>query len=150
MELYVKRFDELTPFELHDILKLRVDVFVIEQECVYPDVDGLDPESIHVFFRDDDGAIAAYVRVLDKHGEPGVAKIGRVIAAKRGVGIGRAVMEAGMRVARDTLGAHEVYLEAQVRAKGFYEKLGFAACSDEFDDAGIPHVAMRKRFGDAD
>ena len=144
MKLCMKRFDELTTRELHDILKLRVDVFVVEQECFYPEVDGLDPESIHVYYLDDDGSIAAYLRVMDKHGEPGVAKIGRVIAAKRGCGLGRSVMEAGMNVAKDQFGATEVFLEAQVQAQGFYEKLGFTACSDVFDDAGIPHIAMRK------
>lgn len=146
MELVVKRFDELSTRELHDILKLRVDVFVVEQECFYPDVDGLDPMAVHVRLVDGDGAIAAYARVLGKPGEPGVAKIGRVIAVRRGAGLGRAVMEAAMRVAADELGAAEVYLEAQVRAQGFYEKLGFVACSEPFDEAGIPHVAMRRRL----
>lgn len=147
MDLHVKTFDELTTRELYDILKLRVDVFVVEQECFYPDVDGYDPQSIHVFYLDDDGSIAAYLRVMEKASEPGVAKIGRVIAVKRGCGIGRAIMEAGAAAARDRLGASEIYLEAQVQAQGFYEKLGFTVCSDEFDDAGIPHIAMRRVIG---
>lgn len=144
VELVVKRFDELTARELHDILKLRADVFVVEQECFYPDVDGLDPESVHVYYLDGDGSTAAYLRVLEKPGESGVAKIGRVIAVKRGCGIGRMVMEAGMDAARGMLGARGAYLEAQVQAQGFYEKLGFTACSEPFDEAGIPHVAMRR------
>ena len=144
MELFVKHFDELSTHELHDILKLRCDVFVVEQECFYPDVDGFDPESIHVFYLDDDGSLAAYTRVMRKPDEEGVVKLGRVIAAKRGAGLGRAVMEEAMKAAVRCFGATSAYLEGQVRAKGFYEKLGFAVCSDEFDEAGIPHVQMRR------
>lgn len=150
MELVVKTFDELSVRELHDILKLRTDVFVVEQECAYPEVDGLDLESLHVWLADDEddpyGGIAAYVRVLPLHGEPGVAKIGRVIAARRGQGLGRRILEAGMDVARERLGATSAYLEAQVRASGFYEGCGFAVTSEPFDDAGIMHVQMRREL----
>ena len=146
MELVVKQFDELGTRELYSILKLRIDVFVVEQECFYPDLDGLDMEAIHVYLADDDGSIAAYLRVLKKHDEEGVARIGRVIAAKRGSGIGRELVEAAIQVAVGRFDAREIYVESQVQAQGFYEKLGFVACSDVFDDAGIPHVAMRKKL----
>ena len=157
MELIVKAFDELSARELHDILRLRTDVFVVEQECAYPEVDGLDLEAVHAWLLDSGGAtdgaesapyggIAAYIRVLPLHGEEGVAKIGRVVTARRGEGLGRRILEAAMDIARERLGAASAYLEAQVQAVGFYEGSGFAVTSEPFDDAGIMHVRMRREL----
>lgn len=146
LQLKVKRFEELTAEELYRILKLRVDVFVVEQACPYPELDGLDQESLHVYYEDPDGQLAAYLRMFAKPKEEGCVQIGRVIAAKRGHGLGRAVMLAGLQAAPAAFGAREAYLEAQVYAKGFYEGLGFSVCSDEFDEDGIPHVQMRRRL----
>ncbi len=142
--LTVKRFEELTVDELYAIMKLRIDVFVVEQACAYPELDGLDRQSTHVFYLDGDGLIVAYLRVFERAGEPGTMQIGRVIAAERGSGMGRRIMEAGLDVCRAVPGSQEAYLEAQVYARGFYERLGFAACSEEFDEDGISHIAMRR------
>ena len=87
MELIIKKFDELTVNELYDILKLRVDVFVVEQECPYPEIDNKDQNAYHIWLKDEDG-IAAYVRVLDKGVSFEDAAIGRVISAKRRKGYG--------------------------------------------------------------
>ena len=142
MELHVKSFDELTARELYEILRLRVDVFVVEQRCAYTELDGLDYMAAHVFYTDG-GGIAAYLRVLPP-GErfPDAAGIGRVIARRRGEGLGAAVLAAGIAAARSMPGVERIRLEAQTYARGFYEKAGFAACGDEFDEDGIPHIEM--------
>lgn len=147
MKLSVKRFDELTLEELYTILKLRVDVFVVEQSCAYPELDGIDKRSIHVFSSDGEN-ISAYLRVYERENEPGVAQIGRVIALRRGCGLGRKIMLAGMQTCVEVFGAHEAYLEAQVYARGFYEHLGFTASTEEFDEDGIPHIGMRCTLGE--
>ena len=139
MELTVKRFDELDIFELYEILKLRVDVFVVEQNCPYPEIDGRDKTAWHVSLREG-GRLLAYLRVLPR-GE-GEAAIGRVLAVERRRGFGTKVVEEGIRVAREKLGAGRIYLEAQTYARGLYEKLGFRPCGEEFLEDGIPHIPM--------
>lgn len=141
MELIVKRFDELSAEELYEILKVRVAVFVVEQRCPYQEIDGRDRQSRHVFFRDDTG-IAAYLRVVEKGLSFPEASIGRVLTVKRGCGLGRQIMEEGIRVAREHMGADRIKLEAQSYAKGFYEGLGFRQTSEEFLEDGIPHIEM--------
>ena len=145
MNTVVKTFDELAKDELYEIMKLRVDVFVVEQQCVYPEIDGKDPGAIHVLV-DDRGELVAYARVLP----PGIsfeeASIGRVIAKRRGAGLGRRVMEASIAAARKSFDTPGIRIEAQSYAKGFYEQLGFRQTSDEFLDEGIPHMEMYLAF----
>lgn len=144
MELTVKRFNELDLDEYHEILKLRCDIFVVEQQSPYPEVDDADKESTHVYFRDENGAIAAYARIVP----PGIThpthSIGRVLAVQRGTGLGRKIMEECIRIIEQDMHADTITIEAQVRAKGFYEKLGFVQSSDEFDDCGVPHIEMKR------
>ena len=147
MKLQIKRFCELTSEELYDILRLRISVFVAEQQCPYMETDGLDSAAVHVWLEDENG-IEAYLRVLDRGVESEHCAIGRVIAAKRGCGLGRRIMEEGLRVAREYFGADAVYLEAQSYACGFYERLGFRQISDEFLLDGIPHVKMVLKFAE--
>ena len=141
MRLKVKRFEELTIDELYAILKLRVDVFVVEQCCPYPELDGLDREALHVWLEDDAG-IEAYVRVLDKGVKSPYAALGRVIAVRRRMGLGTIIVQSGIEAAREIFGADAIYLEAQTYAKGLYEKLGFRQISEEFLEDGIPHIRM--------
>ena len=144
MEFICKRFYELTLDELYEMLRVRCRVFVVEQECPYQDVDGTDRHSLHLFFRDGDG-VAAYLRIFPKPGEENTVQIGRVLTVKRGVGLGRRLMEQAIHTAAAEFPGAELYLEAQVQAIGFYEKVGFRVTSDEFDEDGIPHVEMRKK-----
>lgn len=137
----IKRFDELTPRELYAILKLRVDVFVVEQNCPYAELDGLDQGALHVWLEDEDG-VAAYLRVMDRGAESEYVSIGRVVAAKRRRGLGNRVLELGLRAARDAFGEQPVYLEAQTYAKELYRRQGFREISGEFLLDGIPHVKM--------
>lgn len=141
MELHVKRFDELSAAELYAILKLRMEVFMLEQRCLYPELDGLDRDALHVWLSDAD-SVAAYLRILDRGVRGDYVTIGRVIAVRRRRGLGTAVMREGIRAARERLGADTIYVEAQEYAQPFYERLGFRRISEPFDEDGIPHVKM--------
>ena len=141
MELAVKRFEELTNNELYDILKLRVNTFVVEQHCPYPELDDKDQDALHVFLRDEDG-IQAYLRVMDKGVSSEQVSIGRVVAVTRRKGYGSRVLEEGMSVAAEYFQADKIYLEAQTYARGLYEKHGFRQISDVFLEDGIPHIKM--------
>lgn len=145
MELKVKRFNELSLDELYKILKLRVDVFVVEQSCPYEEIDDNDQKAIHVWFEDKE-KIMAYLRIMDKGVESEYVSIGRVIASERRKGFGTKILEEGIKVAKDYFNADLIYLEAQVYAKILYEKLGFKVISDVFDLDGIPHVKMIKKL----
>lgn len=142
MELIVKRFEELSVSELFEIYRLRVSVFVVEQQCPYQEVDEADRHACHVFFRDADG-IAAYLRVIEAGIVFPQVAIGRVIAVRRREGLGTKIVSEGLRVAREKLGAKEVCIEAQTYARRLYENLGFVQTSEEFLEDGIPHVGMR-------
>lgn len=141
MELIVKRFEELTAEELYEILKIRVAVFVVEQNCPYQEIDNRDKQSFHVYLKDDDG-IQAYLRVVDKGVSFDEVSIGRVIALKRRCGIGSRILSEGIKVAKNKLKAATIKIEAQTYAKELYEKQGFRQVSEEFLEDGIPHVQM--------
>ena len=141
METRIKRFPELTAEELYALLKLRVDVFVVEQRCPYPELDGLDREALHIWL-EEDGRVLAYLRVMDRGAESEYVSIGRVVAAERRRGLGTRVLGEGLRAAKEVFGARAVYLEAQTYARGLYEKQGFRQISAEFLLDGIPHIKM--------
>ena len=97
MELMAKRFNELSLDEYHELLKLRCAVFLVEQQSPYQEVDDADKEAIHLYFRNDEGALAAYARVLPAGVTHPTASIGRVIAVERGRGMGQRIMEEAIR-----------------------------------------------------
>ena len=136
-------FIELGAREVHDILQARTAVFVVEQNCVFQDMDGADPESWHLFTRRQ-GAIAAYCRLVPagvKFAEP---SIGRVLttASARGTGLGRALMrEAIGRCAALWPGA-AIRIGAQLHLERFYGEFGFARASAPYEEDGIPHIEM--------
>ena len=141
MELCIKRFNELSVEELYEILKLRVSVFVVEQNCPYMELDDLDQSALHIYLKDE-GGIKAYLRAMDKSPSREYVSIGRVISVKRRCGLGSTVLREGIRLAKEHFNAEKIYLEAQCYAKGLYEKQGFVQISDEFLEDGIPHVKM--------
>ena len=147
MDWFVKHWDELTRDELYDLLAVRTAVFVVEQCCPYQEADGLDRRAWHVFARDGGETIQACLRILEP--ENGTAQIGRVLTVDRGTGLGRALMERGIRAAWEKTGARRIRLEAQScleaqsYAQGFYETLGFRRTeAPEFLEDGIPHMEM--------
>ena len=141
MDIIVKKFEELDVGELYEIMQARAEVFVVEQECVYQDLDGVDKEAYHVYLREN-GELVAYLRVLDKGKRLDEVSVGRVISLKRGLGLGKRLMRAGLQVAKEKFGATIVKVGAQVQAKGFYESVGFRQVSGEYDEDGIPHIYM--------
>lgn len=141
MELVCKHFSQLTQDELFTIYKLRVAVFIVEQQCAYPEVDDADRSAWHLWLQDEDG-IQAYLRVLPPGATFDTASIGRVIAVKRRQGLGRRIVEEGIRTAREQFGARAITIEAQTYARGLYEQAGFVQTSEEFLEDGIPHIRM--------
>ncbi len=142
-------FDALTPRILHDLLKLRSDVFVTEQACPFSEIDGRDPDAVHGVALAD-GAVIATARLLAT--DDGETKIGRVVThpAHRGLGVGAALIRDGLaRIARRHGPGAPVLVSAQRRVQGFYERLGFTATSGVYEEDGIPHVAMRRNAGGA-
>ena len=141
MTLHTKTFSQLSTRELFEILKLRCAVFIVEQNCPYQDIDDIDLTAHHVFY-EENGEILAYLRAFYPQGETEYARIGRVISAKRGIGMGAKVLAAGISASKEQLHAKLIFIEAQTYAIGFYEKAGFTVCGEEFLEDGIPHVPM--------
>lgn len=133
---------ELSPAVLHDLVRLRVDVFVVEQQCPYAELDGRDADesAVHVW-AESDGTVAGYLRILAEPG--GTRRIGRVCVAAhaRGRGVARELMD----VALGLVGDRRVVLDAQTYLAPWYERLGFTPCGPEFVEDGIPHVPMTIR-----
>jgi predicted GNAT family N-acyltransferase len=134
------RFAELTPFEVYGLCRLRVDVFVVEQECPYPELDGRDmePATVHLWY-ERDGEVLATIRVLDD----GAAKIiGRVATAKaaRGHGLAAALIRRGIELC----GGAAIDIGAQAYLEGWYEQFGFRRSGAGYIEDGIPHVPMRR------
>lgn len=133
--------DDLDARTLHDLLRLRVDVFVVEQACPYPEIDGrdLEPGTRHLWLADDDAPVAC-LRVLEE--ADGSARIGRVVTAAthRGAGLAARLMAAAL----DEVGERPCVLDAQSHLAGFYARAGFEVSGPEFVEDGIPHLPMRR------
>ncbi|WP_404407519.1 GNAT family N-acetyltransferase [Jeotgalibacillus malaysiensis] len=142
MEWKVNRFDELTARELHDILKARVDIFVVEQNCAYHEVDGYDPESWHLQLKID-GKLAAYARLMKAGTKYNKASIGRIIVLEefRSRNLGRQLVQKSINVMKEW-GTKEIMLQGQTYLRNFYSSFGFEEVSSEYLDDGIPHVDM--------
>jgi ElaA protein len=139
--LRAARFDELDAATLYALLRLRVDVFVVEQHCPYPELDGRDrePGTVHLWL-EHDGAPSSYLRLLQ---DPGEARIGRVCTApaRRGTGLSGRLLTAAL----DLVGDGRCVLHAQAHLAGFYTRFGFEVTGPEFVEDGIPHVPMARR-----
>lgn len=140
--LHEKQFRDLTVAELYALLQVRSAVFVVEQNCVYQDMDSDDQSSIHLWLTDDAGTILALCRVSPAGTHMEEVSIGRVITTVRGQGYGRRIMLAAIETARTRFSATRIDLEAQEYARGFYEQVGFRQSSAPFLLDGIPHIRM--------
>ncbi|MCR4903804.1 MAG: GNAT family N-acetyltransferase [Butyrivibrio sp.] len=139
MEIKSKYFKELTTTELYELLKVRAEIFVVEQNCVYQDLDDKDYESLHIFYEESEKVIA-YLRAFKKDGD--TVQVGRVLTLKHGTGLGGKLLTEGIEQIRIKMKPKYIYIEAQCYAVGYYEREGFKVCSDEFLEDGIPHVQM--------
>lgn len=139
----LKQFAELSPFELYDILRLRSEVFVVEQQCIFLDMDDKDQQAHHLQGRLDDELIVS-VRILP----PGLAydepSIGRVVGSPRhrGLGAGKLLMEEAIKATQTLYGQQPIKIGAQQYLKKFYEELGFVQCSETYLEDDIPHIKM--------
>ena len=134
------RFAELTPFEVYALCRLRFDVFVVEQQCPYPELDGRDtePGTEHLWL-EADGQVLATIRVLD---DGSTRAIGRVAtaASARGQGLAARLMEEGIELCGDV----PITLGAQAYLEHWYERFGFRRSGPGYVEDGIPHVPMRR------
>ena len=142
--LHKKMFHELTVDELYELLRVRSEVFVVEQNCVYQDMDGDDQPSIHLWLTNEDG-IVALARVCPAETHMKEISIGRVITTERGKGYGKQIMLHAIDAALEHFDAKCIDIEAQEYARGFYESVGFRQSSETFMLDGIPHIKMTWR-----
>lgn len=144
MTLHKKTFQELTTDELYELLRVRNDVFVVEQNCVYQDLDYDDQKAVHLWLTVEDKVVAlARVCPADTHMKE--ISIGRVISTERGKGYGKQIMLHAIDAAIEHFDAKLIDIEAQEYAKGFYEGVGFKQSSEKFMLDGIPHIKMTWR-----
>ena len=140
---YINHFDALSKEHLYDILAIRQEVFIVEQNCPYNDADYTDQDAIHVYAYDK-GRIIACARLL----KPGVsfseASIGRIITDKkyRGKGLGHKLVEKCIEESKKAYGDFGIRISGQVYAMDFYKKLGFKPEGEEYLEDGIPHMDL--------
>ena len=142
MKWKFKKFDELTTNELYEILKLRAEVFVVEQDCPYQDLDDKDKCAYHLFFEDDGGStVIAVLRILPENIAYEDMAIGRVIVKKshRGQGLSKVMMRKAINFIIEDLGKKRIKLSGQAYLREFYEDLGFERVSDIYLEDGIDH-----------
>lgn len=142
-----KSFDALTPHEMYEMLRLRSDVFVVEQNCVFLDQDNKDQKCHHLLLYNNQDALVAYARLVP----PGVSypdemSIGRIITSSevRGTGVGKQLMEIAIDECYNLFGPGHIKIGAQLYAKQFYNAFGFAQSSEVYDEDGIDHIEMTR------
>ena len=149
MKWILKTFNELTLKEFHDIIQLRLDIFVVEQDCPYLDLDGKDFKAYHFFGQLDDGSekIVAYTRIFAPGDYFKEASIGRVVvhADYRKDGIGFQLMEKSSEQISILFKVDVIKIGAQLYLKNFYESLGFKKIGEGYLEDGIPHIYMIKK-----
>ncbi|MEZ1322767.1 GNAT family N-acetyltransferase [Pseudomonas fluorescens] len=147
IEWVCKHHSDLGKEQLYALLKLRSDVFVVEQKCAYPDLDGQDLEgdTYHLMGWEDD-QLMAYLRLLDPESQGGDVVIGRVITAPkgRGKGLGHEMMEQALKQAEKHWPQVPIYLSAQAHLQGYYGRYGFVVAGEEYLEDDIPHIGMRR------
>lgn len=143
----LKHFKDLTPAELYSIMRLRNEVFVVEQNCVYQDADNKDPYCYHLMLYNDN-ELVAYARLVPAGLSYDEMSIGRVISSKavRGTGAGKILMQSAIENCYKVLGKGSIRIGAQLYAKQFYASLGFIESGEIYDEDGIDHVQMIKYY----
>lgn len=143
LDYKVKKFNELSTDELYEILRIRTEIFVVEQNCAYRDLDSKDKEAYHLFLKDGK-EILAYLRILPKGISYREVSIGRVLTKKshRKMGLSRDLMNKAINFITNTLDEREVRISAQVYLQDFYKSFGFNQTSDIYLEDGIKHIEM--------
>lgn len=145
MEINIKSFQDLTTAELYAILQLRTEVFVVEQNCVYQDMDGKDSKALHIIGKNKD-EIIAYTRIFRPGDYMNQACIGRVVVKKseRQGGFGKEIMLASIKAVKDKFKETTIHISAQTYLQKFYRELGFIAVGETYLEDDIPHILMIK------
>lgn len=143
MNLKYKGFDQLTTQELYSILQLRSEIFVVEQNCVYQDLDGKDDKALHVLGTKN-GNLVAYTRIFGPNDYFREVSIGRVLVKKteRENGYGKMVMKYSIEIVRDKFKSGTIHISAQKYLEKFYSSLGFTTVGEGYLEDGIPHITM--------
>lgn len=138
-----KSFQQLSNHELHRILKARQDVFVVEQQCIYLDIDGIDDQVLHLAAWKGE-CLVAYTRLLPPNVTYKQVSIGRVLVveSERGSGLAKTLMEQSIAECEKHFGKQAIKIGAQSYLEAFYSSLGFVKISDEYLEDGIPHIDM--------
>ncbi len=146
MEKVIKKFDELTLNELYDIMKLRVDIFVVEQNCPYGELDNKDMESIHILYKED-GEIAAYLRIIPKFLSYDSVSMGRICVKQefRSRKLGREIVKDAINYIEKDMKEYIITIGAQEYLKDFYASFDFKPISDVYDEDGIKHLDMQRK-----
>lgn len=144
MQWIVKKFDELSLREFHDIVKLRIDIFVVEQDCPYSDLDGKDAYALHVFGKDDQNEIVAYARIFKPGDYFPSAAIGRVVVSSRHrkKNYGHALMQQAIQTVEQQFNTSKIEISAQTYLIRFYQSHGFEPVGEEYLEDGLPHIHM--------
>lgn len=139
----IKSFEELTNQELYQMLRLRSEVFVVEQNCPYLDLDNKDQKGFHLLYYVDN-ELAGVTRLLPSGVSYNEISIGRVVIARthRGLGLGKKLMEASIAGCEEKFGKAPIKISAQYHLSKFYQSLGFAEQGEVYDEDGIPHIEM--------
>lgn len=146
MNIEVKKFEDLSLTELYGILQLRTEVFVVEQDCVYQDLDGKDDRALHVLGLKEN-SVVAYTRIFKPGDYVKNASIGRVVVreSERKYGYGKRIMDASIKAIQDHFKVNTIHLSAQTYLKKFYNSLNFYEIGKEYLEDGIPHIEMVRK-----
>ena len=143
--IFIKSFSDLTKEELYNILSLRSEVFIVEQNCAYQDIDKKDQSALHVFIKKNN-QIIAYTRIFKPNDYFEYSSIGRVVVLKkeRASKIGSQIMSFSIKKIEEIFNETKIKISAQKHLINFYKKLGFLVIGEEYLEDGIPHIAMIK------
>ena len=141
---FVQPYSKLSLDHFHDIIALRIKIFVIEQDCPYQDLDGKDKLAHHLFYTNNEDEVIAATRILPQNISYTEVSIGRVVVDEscRGTGLGHLIMEESINFVKDEFGQVDIRLSAQKHLENYYRKHGFKSTGKAYLEDGIPHVEM--------